>query len=261
MPTKFHPFHIVSLSPWPFTASIIACILALSLNWNLFFKFNIFFILINLILVITAFFWWKDVNREASLQGLHYEDVIKGLKIGIILFIISEVIFFSSFFWRFFHFSLSPNIELGQSWPPVRITRFNPINVPLLNTVILISSGASITWAHHSLLHNNLKNASKGLSITWMLGIYFSILQYIEYTQAEFNISDSRYGNIFFIATGFHGIHVIVGSIYLLVTDLNIKKLNRNFKHFLIIDLAAWYWHFVDVVWLFLYICIYWWGG
>lgn len=220
-----------------------------------------FFILINVLLITTAFFWWKDVNREASLQGLHYDDVIKGLKIGILLFIVSEIIFFSSFFWSFFHFSLSPNIELGQSWPPVRITSFNPINVPLLNTVILISSGASITWAHHSLISNNLGNASKGLSITWMLGIYFSTLQYIEYTQAEFNISDSSYGNIFFIATGFHGIHVMVGSIYLLVTDINIKKLNRNFKHFLIIDLAAWYWHFVDVVWLFLYICIYWWGG
>lgn len=261
MPTKFHPYHIVSISPWPFSASLMAFILAISLNWNLYFKFNIFFILVNILIALTAALWWKDVTREASLQGLHYSEVIKGLKIGIILFITSEVIFFSSFFWRFFHFSLSPNIEIGQSWPPLAITRFNPINVPLLNTIILISSGASITWAHHSLLNNSFRNASKGLTITWILGVYFSFLQYIEYAQAEFNISDSSYGNIFFIATGFHGLHVIVGSVFLIVTDTNIKNLNRNFKHFLIIDLAAWYWHFVDVVWLFLYICVYWWGG
>lgn len=261
MPTKFHPFHIVSLSPWPFVSSTIACILALNLNWNLFFKFNMFFLLVNLLILIIAFSWWKDVNREASYQGLHYQDVVKGLKIGIILFIVSEIIFFSSFFWRFFHFSLSPNIEIGQIWPPISIISFNPINVPLLNTIILISSGASITWAHHSLIKNEYSRARKGLSITWILGVYFSILQYIEYSQAEFNISDSSYGNIFFIATGFHGLHVIIGSLYLIFTDINIKTLNRNFNHFLIIDLAAWYWHFVDVVWLFLYICVYWWGG
>lgn len=261
MPTKFHPYHMVSLRPWPLARSLIACLLAFGLNWNLYFKFNMSFLCINLLIIIIAFSWWKDVVREASFQGLHYKDVIRGLKIGIILFIVSEIIFFLSFFWRFFHFSLSPNIELGQCWPPLSINSFNPVNVPLLNTIILISSGASVTWAHHSLLEDNFKNASLGLSITWFLGVYFTILQYIEYSQAEFNISDSTYGNIFFMATGFHGLHVLVGSLYLIFTDFNIKKLNSSPSHFLIIDLAAWYWHFVDVVWLFLYICVYWWGG
>lgn len=261
MPTKFHPYHIVTNRPWPLVCSFMAAFLAFSLNWNLFFNFNFFLVLVNLILATIAFLWWKDVTREATFQGYHFEDVIKGLKLGMILFITSEVIFFSSFFWRFFHFSLRPRVELGQVWPPVSITRFNPLNVPLLNTIILISSGASITWAHHSLNRNIIKNCRTGLTITWILGIYFSFLQYIEYNQAEFNISDSSYGNIFYIATGFHGIHVLVGSIFLIFTDLFIKTITASYNHFLMIDLAAWYWHFVDVVWLFLYICLYWWGG
>lgn len=261
MLTKFHPYHMVRVRPWPFTASVIACVLVFNLNWNLFFKFSMFFSLLNFLMIVLAMAWWKDATREASYQGLHHQEVLKGLKIGMILFIISEIIFFFSFFWRFFHFSLSPNIELGQIWPPISITSFNPINVPLLNTIILISSGASITWAHNSLNKNNLVNRRKGLTVTWVLGIYFSILQYMEYIQREFNISDSSYGNIFFLATGFHGIHVIIGSIYLIFTDFNLKRLNSNSEHFIIIDLSAWYWHFVDVVWLFLYLSIYWWGG
>lgn len=257
---KFQPYHMVSIRPWPLVASLLAMLLAFNLNFQLFFNFKKIFFIVNAILAVSAFAWWKDVIREVTFQGLHHTEVLKGLKIGIILFITSEIIFFFSFFWRFFHFSLSPNIELGQIWPPVRITRFNPINVPLLNTIILISSGVSITWAHHSILNNNFKATSLGLSITWILGIYFSFLQYIEYYQSEFNIRDSSYGRIFFIATGFHGIHVIVGSIYLLYRDINLKSHKGNKNHFLIIEIAAWYWHFVDVVWLFLYLCMYWWG-
>lgn len=260
MLTKFHPYHIVTLRPWPLTCSLAAFFLALILNNQMFYSFSFFIILLKILTIIITFSWWKDISREVDLQGLHSNDVLKGLKLGIILFITSEVIFFLSFFWSFFHFSLRPNIELGQTWPPISIIRFNPINVPLLNTIILISSGASITWAHHSLLKNNFNNTRIGLSITWILGIYFTIIQYIEYFQSEFNIRDSRYGRIFFLATGFHGIHVIVGSIYLLYSDINLKIFSSTRNHFLIIELAAWYWHFVDVIWLFLYLCIYWWG-
>jgi cytochrome c oxidase subunit 3 len=162
--------------------------------------------------------WWKDVIKEAKKEGNHQKIVIKGLKIGIILFITSEVMFFLSFFWTYFHEGISPSIEIGQMWPPTHVKRFNPTNVPLLSTLILISSGVSITWSHHSLLKNNKKMALKRLTTTCLLGAYFSFLQAIEYIQAEFNINDSRYGSIFFLATGFHGIHVIIGTTFLMTT-------------------------------------------
>jgi len=169
--------------------------------------------------------------------------------------------FFFSFFWAFFHRSLAPTIEIGLIWPPTGIEPFNPFQVPLLNTIILLSSGVTVTWAHHSIIENNHSQTLTGLILTVILGLYFTSLQALEYWEASFTISDSSYGSTFFMATGFHGVHVIIGTTFIAVC------LNRHFKnhfspsHHFGFEAAAWYWHFVDVVWLFLYMTIYWWGG
>lgn len=205
--------------------------------------------------------WWRDISRESTFQGFHSFNVFLRIKLGIILFIISEVLFFTSFFWRFFHLRLTQIIELGIIWPPSGILTFNPFIIPLLNTIILLSSGISITWSHHRLLNNNYNQFFNSLLITIILGIYFSILQVYEYIDSSFNISDSSYGSIFFLATGFHGLHVLIGTIFLAICFLRNIFIHFSLNHHFGFEAAAWYWHFVDIVWLFLYISIYWWGN
>nr|YP_003495084.1 cytochrome c oxidase subunit III [Hypoderma lineatum]ADD21032.1 cytochrome oxidase subunit 3 [Hypoderma lineatum] len=255
-----HPFHLVDYSPWPLTASIGAMTTVMGLvKW--FHQYNLsLFLLGNLITIMTIYQWWRDVSRESTFQGLHTEPVTTGLRWGMILFIMSEILFFISFFWAFFHMSLSPSIELGTMWPPMGITPFNPFQIPLLNTVILLTSGITVTWAHHSLMESNHSQATQGLFFTVLLGIYFTILQAYEYNEAPFSIADSVYGSTFFMATGFHGIHVLIGTSFLLICLL--RLLNNHFSktHHFGFEAAAWYWHFVDIVWLFLYVSIYWWG-
>jgi len=204
--------------------------------------------------------WWRDVSREGTFQGLHTINVTFGLRWGIILFIVSEIFFFVRFFWAFFHRRLSPTIELGSMWPPIGILIFNPFQVPLLNTAILLRSGVTVTWAHHGLIENNHSQTSQGLFFTILLGIYFSFLQGYEYLEASFCIADAVYGSTFFIATGFHGLHVLIGTTFLLVCLIRHIKFHFSNHHHFGFEAAAWYWHFVDVVWLFLYISIYWWG-
>ena len=169
--------------------------------------------------------------------------------------------FFLRFFWAFFHRSLSPTVEVGSLWPPFGIQVFNPFQVPLLNTIILISSGVRVTWAHHALIEGNYSQTSQGLCITVVLGVYFTMLQGLEYYEASFTFADRVYGSTFFIATGFHGLHVIVGTIFLIVTWFRHTKGEFSAAHHFGFEAAAWYWHFVDVVWLFLYMVIYWWGS
>ena len=169
--------------------------------------------------------------------------------------------FFLRFFWAFFHRRLAVNVELGGSWPPMGILAFSPFGVPLLNTVILLSSGITVTWAHHALISNNHSQAQLALLITVILGIYFTLLQGIEYLEARFTFADSVYGSTFFLATGFHGLHVIIGTLFLLVCLIRSSINSFNYLHHFGFEAAAWYWHFVDVVWLFLFIIIYWWGG
>lgn len=176
------------------------------------------------------------------------------------MFIASEVLFFVSFFWAYFHNSIIPRIEIGQIWPPIIIKSLNPINIPLLNTVLLLSSGVSITWSHHLLMKNNIKLRKLCLLITIVLGAYFSILQLFEYIETEFSLADAIYGSSFFIATGFHGLHVLIGSTFLIITWTRINKIEFANNHTIGFETAAWYWHFVDVVWLFLFTAIYWWG-
>nr|QXG19219.1 cytochrome c oxidase subunit III [Drosophila ficusphila] len=256
-----HPFHLVDYSPWPLTGAIGAMTTVSGMvKWFHQYDISLFF-LGNVITILTVYQWWRDVSREGTYQGLHTYAVTIGLRWGMILFILSEVLFFVSFFWAFFHSSLSPAIELGASWPPLGIISFNPFQIPLLNTAILLASGVTVTWAHHSLMESNHSQTTQGLFFTVLLGVYFTILQAYEYIEAPFTIADSVYGSTFYMATGFHGIHVLIGTTFLLVCLL--RHLNNHFSksHHFGFEAAAWYWHFVDVVWLFLYITIYWWGG
>nr|UBN08900.1 cytochrome c oxidase subunit 3 [Panesthia parva] len=256
-----HPFHLVDKSPWPLTGAIGALITMTGLiKW--FHLYNNQLMLIGTtIMILTMIQWWRDIVREGTYQGLHTKIVTKGLRWGMILFIISEVFFFISFFWAFFHSSLSPTIEIGSLWPPTGIQPFNPLQIPLLNTAILLSSGVTVTWAHHGLLENNYNQALQGLFLTIILGIYFTALQAYEYFEASFTIADSVYGSTFFVATGFHGLHVIIGTTFLLTCFLRHLFYHFSSNHHFGFEAAAWYWHFVDVVWLFLYISIYWWGS
>nr|YP_010516617.1 cytochrome c oxidase subunit III [Spinibdella lignicola]UXN44118.1 cytochrome c oxidase subunit III [Spinibdella lignicola] len=252
---------MLDMSPWP----IISSILTLSMMSSITMMMNkmqmeVYF-LIMIIIIMSSITWWRDVSRESFMQGWHLLSSMKNLKIGMILFITSEVLFFSSFFWSFFHSSISPTFELGQQWPPMMIEPFNPMNVPLLNTIILVSSGASITWSHHLIINNNKTLAKNMLILTIILGIYFTILQSMEYSISEYSLSDSCYGSTFFMATGFHGLHVIIGSTFLMVCAKRLSSNFMSFNHITGFETAAWYWHFVDVVWLFLYTTIYWWGA
>nr|YP_010016414.1 cytochrome c oxidase subunit III [Mukaria splendida]QOI73920.1 cytochrome c oxidase subunit III [Mukaria splendida] len=258
---KNHPFHLVDMSPWPLTMAM--GLMSTTSGITLWFHHNEKWMLwIGIIITLmTTIQWWRDVIRESTFQGMHTKKVSKSMKWGMIMFILSEVLFFSSFFWAFFHSSLSPSIEIGMKWPPLGIKTFNPMSIPLLNTLILLSSGMSITWAHNALINNNKKMTMQGMLITIILGMYFSLLQMIEYIEAPFTIADSIYGSTFFMSTGFHGIHVIIGTIFILVSTLRIKKLHMTSKHHVGFEASSWYWHFVDVVWIFLYISIYWWGS
>ena len=214
-----------------------------------------------IIIVITMVVWWRDVIREATYQGHHTLVVKQGLKYGMILFILSEVCLFFSFFWAFFHSSLVPTVEIGAVWPPRGVDPLNPFSIPLLNTVVLLSSGATATWTHHAIISAERKEAIVGLVLTVFLGILFTGLQAMEYYEASFTISDSVYGSTFFLTTGAHGAHVLIGSSFLLVCLFRLiyHQFTRH-RHFGF-EAAVWYWHFVDVVWLFLFIFMYWWGS
>ncbi len=214
-----------------------------------------------LLVLFTMIVWWRDVIREATFEGHHTTLVQKGMRYGMILFIVSEVMFFFSFFWAFFHSSLSPTVELGSIWPPKGIEVFNPWEIPLLNTLILLLSGATVTWAHHSMVAGNRKEALIGLIATVLLAISFTGFQGMEYLESSFRISDGVYGSTFFMATGFHGAHVLIGTIFLAVCFVRLLNYHFTREHHFGFEAAAWYWHFVDVVWLFLFITIYWWGG
>ena len=255
------PFHLVEFSPWPLTGSVGALLLTSGIAiW--FHGYGTLTISIGLVVIIlTILQWWRDVIREGTYLGYHTSLVTKGLRWGIILFIASEVLFFFAFFWAFFHRRLAPTPELGCAWPPTGIYPLNPFAIPLLNTAVLLASGVTVTWAHHSLMEGSRTEAVQSLVLTVLLGIYFTLLQAIEYWEAPFTIADRVYGSTFFVATGFHGLHVLIGSSFLSVCLLRAVLHQFSPEHHFGFEAAAWYWHFVDVVWIFLYLCIYWWGS
>nr|ASY98293.1 cytochrome c oxidase subunit III [Decimiana sp. JZ-2017] len=256
-----HPYHLVTFSPWPILTAFSIMIMMLGFI-KLSYQYHINLMILGIfILILSIIQWWRDVMRESTYQGFHTNKVITGLRWGMILFILSEVLFFMSFFWAFYHNSLSPSIDIGTMWPPMGIIPFNALQIPLLNTMVLLASGITITWSHHSLLENNYFQAIQSLFLTIIMGLYFTMLQIYEYYEAPFTIADSIYGSTFFLATGFHGIHVIIGSTFLITCLLRMIMLHFSSNHHFGFEAAAWYWHFVDVVWLFLYISIYWWGS
>nr|YP_009692092.1 cytochrome c oxidase subunit III [Hypsauchenia hardwickii]QEG98433.1 cytochrome c oxidase subunit III [Hypsauchenia hardwickii] len=256
-----HPFHLVEKSPWPLIMSMSMLTFTLGMvSW--FLNSNMMLLLVGLIsMMLCLTQWFRDMIRESTFQGLHTNMVTKNMKLGMILFIISEIMFFLSFFWCFFHSSLSPSVEIGLTWPPFNIKSFNPMSIPLLNTMILLSSGVSLTWAHGSILMLNYTQALKSIIITILLGFYFTMLQLYEYMMASFCISDSIFGSTFFVSTGFHGVHVLMGTMFIMISMMRLKNLHFSNNHHVGFECSAWYWHFVDVVWLFLYIFIYWWGN
>nr|BBE15726.1 cytochrome c oxidase subunit 3 [Echiniscus testudo] len=257
--TQFHPFHMVFMSPWPFiSGNLLICAFFLFL---LFFnKFSLkYFVIIFMVFLLCLFNWWRDVMRESTMQGYHTTYVFSNMRYGMLLFIVSEIFFFISFFWSFFHSSLSPTFELGGFWPPPSTLSINPFDVPLLNTVILLSSGITVTLSHHFTINKNNSLSCMYLFITIMLGVYFTFTQLFEYYQTDFYLSDSSFGSCFFVATGFHGFHVIVGTLLLFFASLRFLKNHFNFFHHIGLESSIWYWHFVDVVWLFLFLFIYWW--
>lgn len=258
-----HPFHLVSPSPWP----IYCCLSLLSLtSTGVLYAHNfvgtsylLLFAFISLLWSMTL--WFRDVISEGTYLGNHTLAVQKGLNMGVALFITSEALFFLAIFWAYFHSSLSPTVELGANWPPMGIEAINPFELPLLNTVLLLSSGFTVTYAHHSLIQGNRKDALNGLIFTVILAIIFTLFQGVEYTVSSFTISDGAFGSCFYFGTGFHGLHVIIGTAFLAVGLWRVLAYHSTDNHHLGLESGILYWHFVDVVWIFLFISIYYWGS
>jgi len=212
-------------------------------------------------LIFSMIVWWRDIIREGTFEGQHTSLVQLGLRYGMIRFIVSEVMFFFAFFWAFFWSALSPTPDIGSVWPPQGIEVLSAWEVPLLNTAILLSSGVSVTWAHHAIIAGQRDSAIQALIITVALAVLFTALQAFEYVNAGFTISDSVFGSTFYMATGFHGFHVFIGTCFLTVCLVRLVYNHFTQQHHFGFEAAAWYWHFVDVVWLFLFVSVYWWGG
>lgn len=255
-----HPFHLVDPSPWPLVTSGSLLILAIGGVLFMHGKGSLPFYIGLGMLLASAFFWWRDVIRESNTPGIYTPQVEQGLRSGMVLFIASEVMFFAGFFWAYFHAALSPVEATGHMWPPKGIKTFDPFHLPYFNTLLLLLSGTTVTWAHHALLEGKRKEVLQGLGLTVALGVTFSIVQAIEYAHAAFALKDGIYPSTFFLATGFHGVHVIIGTIFLAVCWFRAWRGEFTEKHHVGFEAAAWYWHFVDVVWLFLFVSIYWWG-
>ncbi len=288
---KNHDYHILPPSAWPLIGSIAALVMTSGgVMWMHEVAGGTWVLLAGFVGVLfTMFSWWADVIREAK-AGDHTPVVQLHLRYGMILFIASEVMFFVGWFWAYFDFALFPapiewsggavtvlqNVTSG-SWPPEGVTVINPFELPLLNTFILLLSGTTITWAHHALIHGerggemtglwgmigvgNRDSVKKGLWLTVVLGVIFSCIQAYEYAHAPFAFSGLNYGASFFMATGFHGFHVLIGTIFLIVNLVRVYRGDFTPRQHFGFEAAAWYWHFVDVVWLFLFVSIYVWGG
>jgi cytochrome c oxidase subunit 3 len=257
-----HPFHIVDPSPWPLIASFGAFFTVFGCTMYMhFYSWGLLLFTMGLTLLIaTMAIWWRDVIREATFEGHHTTYVQKGLKLGMVLFIASEIMLFFAFFWAFFHASLNPTIEIGCVWPPKGIIAINPWHVPLLNTLVLVTSGAFITWSHYAILAGYRKDSIEALIYTIILAAFFTALQYFEYCVAPFTISDGVYGSVFYMTTGLHGSHVLIGTLFLTVCLYRLIMQHFTRTHHVGFECASWYWHFVDIVWIFVYFFIYWWG-
>ena len=261
--TTKHPFHIVDVSPWPLLSAFGAFFLlfGLTLYVHQYVEGFKLFVLGFLTTLVVSALWWRDIVREGTYEGAHTFQVQYGLRFGMILFIVSEIMLFFAFFWAYFHSSLNPVADIGGVWPPKWIEVINPWLIPLLNTAILLTSGASLTWSHAAVLGGYRLEAITGLLFTLVLAVFFTAFQAYEYLNAPFGISDGIYGTTFYMLTGLHGFHVIVGTLF-----LGVALYRQTIHHYTVnnhigYESAAWYWHFVDVVWIFLFLAVYSWGG
>lgn len=265
---KPHPYHIVRPSIWPLVGSFAAGILAVGAVMFMHkvelagFGIGLKGVVIGFLAVLAVmFFWWKDVIYEAVVEKAHSPIAQIGLRYGMMLFIASEVMFFVAFFWAFFGGALFPTEAIGFVWPPEGMHVIPPFDLPFLMTMILLLSGCTVTWAHHAILEGHNDQAIQALGITVLLGFFFLCFQVYEYHHAGFGFKDNIYTSAFFMATGFHGFHVFVGTVFLFVCWLRARAGHFTPKSHFGFEAAAWYWHFVDVVWLFLFVTIYWWGN
>ncbi len=290
-----HDYHLVDPSPWPIVGSIAAftmlvgAVFWMNKDYTGFFGLPVngqpwIFAAGALLLAFTFVGWWRDVIQESVVRGDHKPVVKLGLRFGMVLFIASEVMFFVAWFWAYFNSAFFPHdVSIGQ-WPPVGVVTLDPWHFPVLNTLILLTSATTVTWAHHAILHGDRKGAVQGLLLTVCLGLSFTCIQAWEYSHAPFTFGfnglalahlsdpahvslaapgnlDAIYGSTFFMATGFHGFHVIVGTIFLIVCLFRAMAGQFTPERHFGFEAAAWYWHFVDVVWLFLFTWIYVWGA
>lgn len=256
-----HPFHLVDASPWPIVVSF--AMLGLALGSALAFHGYApnYYITLGLVVVTASIlFWLRDVVSEATYLGDHTKAVQKGINLGFLLFILSEALAFAGVFWTYFHSALSPTIEI-VSWPPLGIDSIGPLGLPLLNTMLLLSSGAFVTYSHHGLINGDRKAAIIGLILTIVLASIFTACQGIEYYNATFTIADSVYGSVFYAGTGLHGLHVILGTLMLTAALWRIYAYHLTDTHHVGYETSILYWHFVDLVWLFLYVVFYYWGS
>jgi cytochrome c oxidase subunit 3 len=261
-----HPFHLVNPSPWPAVGAASLFLTALGAAMSFHQRpGGTILVTVGLALVLyTMFAWWRDVIREGAVDHAHTRPVSRGLRSGMALFIVSEVMFFAAFFWAFFGASTLPRAPLTDVWavasgvwPPKGIHPFDPWHLPFLNTLILLLSGCTVTWAHYALLHSNRKDMIRALWFTVVLGALFTSFQAFEYAHALFGFKEGIFATTFYMATGFHGFHVLVGTIFLAVCLVRTYKNQFSPEHHLGFEFAAWYWHFVDVVWLFLFVFVY----
>jgi len=258
-----HPYHLVSVSPWPLLSSVALLNLALSLAGYIH-RCDVSreaLLLSLLVVVASVLVWTRDVVVEGVFLGDHTSDVQRRLGLRILLFVVSEVMVFVSIFWAYFHSALAPSVELGVAWPPAGIERIDPLALPLLNTVLLLSSGAAVTWGHHSMVGGSRSGALYGLVLTIALALVFTACQGLEYVAAPFDITDRVFGSTFYLSTGTHGFHVILGTIFILVGCSRLWSYQLTATHHVGLQFAIVYWHFVDVVWLFLYVAVYGFGA
>ncbi len=274
-----HDFHLVNPSPWPLLGSIAVVVTALGGVTYMKGLFGLeagtwWLLALGLAMVMWVMFgWWREVIKEGNV-GDHTPVVQIGLRYGMILFIASEVMFFAGWFWSFFEFAIFESARVGETWdstnalyadglarfndwPPVGVETFDPFHLPLINTLILLLSGTTVTWAHHALQHGDRAGARNGLILTVILGFVFTLLQAYEYSHAQFTFDGTLYGSAFFMATCFHGAHVVIGTIFLAICLIRLLMGGMSAEKHLGFEFAAWYWHFVDVVWLFLFAFVY----
>lgn len=254
---RSHHFFFLNSNSFSLLSSISFFNILCSFCWFIKFGELKLFCFILTTLILVGFLWWSCYSQEFNRRGFGSFDLESGLKFGIIMFILSEVFFFLSFFWSYFNFFLSPFIERGFNWPPYLIEIFHFDALPIVNTIVLLSSGVRVTVSHYFLVTRKKSQSEFFLFATILLGSIFTIFQLIEYSNSFFSINDGNFGRVFFVLTGFHGIHVILGNLFLFYVLLKFKSYNRKLRSFLSFELSSWYWHFVDVIWLFLFYLIY----